>query len=115
MFCFITRSFINVSEEVTHVCINIKNNITVYLVTDKHTLIYCGWSFGIGYAVATENSRRCTHSHTCSFLQQRQLGLGERQWSLMKYSSLEFKDSTVGPVKGRPRDGDVSRSFMTLE
>lgn len=33
----------------------------------------------------------------------------------MKYSSLEFKGSTVGPVKGRPRDGDVSRSFMTLE
>lgn len=38
-----------------------------------------------------------------------------RQAGLMKYGSLEFKGSTVGVVKGRPRDGDVSRSFMTLE
>lgn len=33
----------------------------------------------------------------------------------MKYGSLEFKGSTVGVVKGTLRDGDVSRSFMTLE
>lgn len=41
-------------------------------------------------------------------------GAGRRYSSLMKYSSSEFKGSTVGAVRGRPRDGDVSRSFMTL-
>lgn len=53
-------------------------------------------------------------THTLLFLTEA-AGAGRRQSSLMKYSSLEFKGSTVGPAKGRPRDGDVSRSFMTLE
>lgn len=41
-------------------------------------------------------------------------GARRSQSSLMKYSSLEFKDFTVGPVQGRPRDRDVSRSFTVI-
>lgn len=52
-----------------------------------------------------------TKTHT----QTKTAGTRRRQSTLMKYGNLEFKGSTVGAVKGRPRDGDVSRSFMTLE
>lgn len=58
--------------------------------------------------------KKLTHTHRL-FAPAEAAGAGRRPSSLMKYSSLEFKDSTVGPVKGKPRDGDVSRSFMTLE
>lgn len=47
--------------------------------------------------------------------QTKTAGARQRQSSLMKYGSLEFKGSTVGVVKRTLRDGDVSRSFMTLE
>ena len=40
---------------------------------------------------------------------------GRRPSSLVKCSSSEFKGSTVGPVRSMLCDGDVSRSFMTLD
>lgn len=60
-------------------------------------------------------SNEYTLTHMLLFSPAKASGARRRQSGLMKYSSLEFKDSTVGPVKGMPRDGDVSRSFMTLE
>jgi len=58
-------------------------------------------------------SLKHTHTHTHSLSPTEAPGARRRQSGLMKYSSLEFKDSKVGPVKGSPRDGDVSRIFMT--
>lgn len=56
------------------------------------------------------------HTLTCRiFSPAEAAGARRKQSGLMKYSSLKFKASTVGPVKGWPRDGDVSRSFMTPE
>lgn len=80
--------------------------------------------FSESFTTTADDCRRQptkTHNYThAPFLQlffcpAQAAGARRRQSSLMNYSSLEFKGSTVGPVNRRPRDGDVSRSFMTLE
>lgn len=74
-------------------------------------MTYFGWSLDFYATLVTDDSRESTKTST----QTKTAGAKRRQSNLMKYGSLEFKGSTVGAVKGRPRDGDVSRSFMTLE
>lgn len=54
-------------------------------------------------------------SRACSSAPAEAAGARRRQPGLMKYSSLEFKAPTAGPVRGWPRDGDVSRSLTTPE
>lgn len=103
--CFLTVSFYAVSEMRQHL---------LGLLTNKQMRM-SQWIFvPLQPHMTAVGSLPKTHTHA-AFLRHRQLGPGRRQSSLMKYSSLEFKGSTVGPVKGRPRDGDVSRSFVALE
>lgn len=105
------------SKEVTYVCINWRK-------IQKTVQFIWKWVNGVWFIEGEPwfcfhwgcwRVCRRTRSSARSFPPAEAAGARRRQSGLMKYSSLEFKASTAGPVKRWPRDGDVSRSFMTPE